>query len=159
MTRDQLLGTLETDATSDTAARIIELAVTWLARAHTGEGAVSSLTTPAAVAARFDEPMPVQGHDLYYVVGRLRDDVLRYANRLSHPKYMGHQVSAPLPIAAWTDALVSAMNNGMAVMEMSPTITHVEQRVVRRRRRLAGRPRVPVPTNPEAVGLVPRAGR
>lgn len=138
MTRDQLLGTLESDATSDTASRIVELAVTWLARAHTGEGAVSSLTTPADVAARFDEPLPVEGHELDYVVGRLRDDVMRDANRLSHPMYMGHQVSAPLPIAAWTDALVSAMNNGMAVVEMSPTLTHVEQRVIRWMCDLAG---------------------
>ena len=138
MTRDELLGTLETDATIDTASRLIQLAVTWLAQASAGEGAVSSLTTPTAVAARFDEPMPVQGHDLAYVEARLRDDVLRDANRLSHPMYMGHQVSAPLPIAVWTDALASALNNGMAVMEMSPTITHVEQRVVRWMCDLAG---------------------
>ncbi len=45
--------------------------------------------------------------------------------------YMGHQVSFPLPTAVWTDAVISALNQSVAVEEMSPTLTSVEHRVVR----------------------------
>ena len=40
------------------------------------------------------------------VIARLRDDVLPDCNRLYHPRYAGHQVSAPLPAAIWTESLI-----------------------------------------------------
>ena len=45
--------------------------------------------------------------------------------------YMGHQVSAPLPAAIWTEPVISALNNSLAVREMSPTLTAIETRVMR----------------------------
>jgi hypothetical protein len=56
----------------------------------------------------------------------LLDDI----NRLAHPMYIGHQVSAPLPVAVWTDALISALNQSLAVREMSPSFTPLEHQVV-----------------------------
>ncbi|MEO6446384.1 MAG: pyridoxal-dependent decarboxylase [Gemmatimonadaceae bacterium] len=131
LSRAEVSAMLAADASGDTATRMIDLAVEWLAHAASGEGAVSRNTPPAEIAARFDEPLPEHGVPLDDILRRLREQVMSDANRLSHPMYMGHQVSAPLPIAAWTDALAAVMNNGMAVREMSPTLTHVEQRVVR----------------------------
>jgi L-2,4-diaminobutyrate decarboxylase len=52
--------------------------------------------------------------------------------------YLGHQVSAPLPAAVWTEALIAALNQSVAVAEMSPTGTAVEGRVVRWMADLAG---------------------
>lgn len=138
MTRDELLESLRTDATSEAAQVIVQLAVDYLARAATGTGAVSSRTPPGDVAARFDEPLPVLGLPLDVVAQRLRDDVIAEANRLSHPMYVGHQVSPPLPVAAWTDAVISALNNSQAVREMSPASTHVERQVIRWMCQLAG---------------------
>ncbi|MBC7894429.1 MAG: pyridoxal-dependent decarboxylase [Cytophagaceae bacterium] len=85
----------------------------------------------ADVARRFDEPIPQHGRPLAEVLARLERDVLAGVNHLSHPMYLGHQVSAPLPTGVWTDALISAVNNSQAVNEMSPTLSHVERRVVR----------------------------
>jgi L-2,4-diaminobutyrate decarboxylase len=64
-------------------------------------------------------------------VARLRDEVLPDCNRLYHPRYAGHQVSAPLPAAIWTESLTAALNQSLAVAEMSPTGTALEHRVVR----------------------------
>ena len=51
---------------------------------------------------------------------------------------MGHQVSAPLPAAVWTETLTAALNQSAAVWEMSPVGTVIEDRVVRWMCDLAG---------------------
>lgn len=38
--------------------------------------------------------------------------------KIHHPKYMGHQVAAPLPLAIVMDWIAAHFNNGMAVYEM-----------------------------------------
>ncbi len=53
------------------------------------------------------------------------------SNHLCHPRSMGHQVSAPLPAAVWTESLAAALNQSGAVWEMSPVGTILEKRVVR----------------------------
>ena len=43
---------------------------------------------------------------------------IQYSNHLHHPRYMGHQVTPPVPITAIASMLSSLLNNGMAVYEM-----------------------------------------
>jgi L-2,4-diaminobutyrate decarboxylase len=64
--------------------------------------------------------------------------VLPDSNRLYHPRYVGHQVSAPLPAAIWTESLVAALNQSLAVAEMSPVATVLEHRVIQWMCELAG---------------------
>jgi len=40
------------------------------------------------------------------------------STHLHHPRYMGHQVTPPLPITAIASMLSGLLNNGMAVYEM-----------------------------------------
>jgi L-2,4-diaminobutyrate decarboxylase len=75
--------------------------------------------------------MPEQGTELPHIVARVEREIVADANRLAHPMYMGHQVSFPLSTAVWTDAVISALNQSVAVEEMSPTLTSLEHRVVR----------------------------
>jgi len=115
-----------------------EVIARYLAGTRTGNGPVSASTDPGVLASRFDEPLPVEGRPLAEVLGRLEHDVLPDVNRLSHPMYLGHQVSAPLAAAVWTEALKAAVNNSAAVREMSPAGTIVERRVIRWMADLAG---------------------
>jgi L-2,4-diaminobutyrate decarboxylase len=128
---DDILSLIEQDMTLDAAMQFATLTSTYLAATRTGDGPVSTPRSNAELAARFDEPMPVEGRPLSEVVARLRDDVLPDCNRLYHPRYAGHQVSAPLPAAIWTESFTAALNQSVAVAEMSPTGTALEHRVVR----------------------------
>lgn len=56
--------------------------------------------------------------------------VLRFANRLHHPRYAGHQVVPPVPLAALGEMVSDLLNNGMAIYEMGPSGTVIEREVV-----------------------------
>lgn len=45
-------------------------------------------------------------------------ETIKRSNHLHHPKYMGHQVSAPSPVAALMGVVTGLLNNGGAVYEM-----------------------------------------
>ena len=135
---DPLLDLLEHDATLQAATAFVGLAAAYLAGTREGEGAVSTGLTSDEIAERFDEPVPLDGMSLEAVVTRLRDEVLPDCNRLYHPRYAGHQVSAPLPAAIWTESLTAALNQSLAVAEMSPVATVLEHRVIRWMCELAG---------------------
>ena len=126
-----VIATLEGDASAHAAAQVIALATRYFEATRRGEGPVSSGRSPNEIAARFDGPMPEEGTDLATIVARIERDILADANRLAHPMYMGHQVSFPLSTAVWTDAVISALNQSVAVEEMSPTLTSLEHRVIR----------------------------
>jgi L-2,4-diaminobutyrate decarboxylase len=135
---DSILDELERDTAAAAGAGFVELAAEYFAGTRAGEGPVSTALTPAEIAARFDEPLPLAGRPLEEVLDRLRRDVLPDVNRLYHPMYIGHQVSAPLPAAVWTEPLIGALNQSVAVWEMSPVATVVEERVIRWMTGLAG---------------------
>lgn len=133
-----VLDEIERDTTAAAGTRFVELIAQYFAETRADTGPVSTALTPEAIAARFDEPVPLAGQPLADVVDRLARDVLPDVNRLFHPMYVGHQVSAPLPAAVWTDALTAALNQSTAVWEMSPVATILEHRVIRWMADLAG---------------------
>lgn len=126
----QLDEALETDATLAAAQPLLELASRYLTETRTGEGPVSTWHSAQTIADRLDDEMPARGKPMADVVRRLENTLLSDINRLAHPMYIGHQVSAPLPAAVWTEALIAALNQGMAVREMSPSFTPLEHQVV-----------------------------
>ena len=56
--------------------------------------------------------------------------ILGRSVQLQHPRYMGHQVSPPAPIAALSNLVDGLLNNGSAVYEMGMAGTAIEQLVV-----------------------------
>jgi L-2,4-diaminobutyrate decarboxylase len=131
MPRMTFLDELDSDASVSAGQLVVDLIADYLSRAHAAEGPVSTALAPAEIAERFDEQLPRKPQPFGAVLRRVERDILCDANRLAHPMSMGHQVSPPLSAAIWTDALISALNQSQAVWEMSPTLTHVEARVVR----------------------------
>jgi glutamate/tyrosine decarboxylase-like PLP-dependent enzyme len=128
---DPLLAPLDADQTREAGAQFLDLVVRYLAETSSGEGPVSTRLMPEELAARFNEPLPATGRPLSEVLGRIEREILPDVTRLTHPMYLGHQVSAPLPAAIWIEALISAFNNSTAVQEMAPPTTIIEHQLVR----------------------------
>ena len=126
----ELLAMLEADTTLDAARPILELAAAYFADTRRGEGPVSTWHSAQVIADRLAGPMPRGARALPDVARRLSTLLLEDVNRLAHPMYIGHQVSAPLPAAVWTEALISALNQSQAVREMSPSFTPLEHQVI-----------------------------
>ena len=124
------LSALEHDTSLQAATLFTRLAAEYLAGTRDGSGPVSTALASSEIAERFDEPVPLDGMALEAVAARLRDEVIPDCNRLYHPRYAGHQVSPPLPAAIWTEPLIAALNQSLAVAEMSPVATVIEHRVI-----------------------------
>ncbi len=129
---------LESDAGAGVAEAFARVAAGHYAATRSGDSRVSTPLGPDELATRFDEPLPSTGHSIESVLARLRHDVLPDSNHLTNPRAMGHQVSAPLPAAVWTEPVVGALNQSVAVWEMSPVGTVLEARVLRWMCDLAG---------------------
>lgn len=55
--------------------------------------------------------------------------VLGHTTQVHHPRYMGHQVAPPLPLATLAALLGASLNNGMAVYEMGMAPSAMERLV------------------------------
>ncbi len=126
-----VLDAIARDAEPEAGLAFVTLVADYLASTAAREGAVSTARTPEELAARFAEPLPRDGRPLPEVLARVARDVVPDCNRLMDPRYMGHQVSAPVPAAVWTEALTAALNQSGAVWEMSPAGTAIEACVIR----------------------------
>jgi len=126
----QLDADLESDMTLEAAQPLLALAAKYFADTRAGDGPVSTWHSAQTVVDRLEAEMPRRGRPLADVAKRLASFLLEDVNRLAHPMAIGHQVSAPLPAAVWTDALISAFNQSLAVREMSPSFTPLEHQVV-----------------------------
>ena len=134
----ELLAALEADTSFEAGAQFLKIAADYFERTRSGEGPVSTKLDKRSIAARFDEPIPMGMTPLADVAKRIETDVMPDIIQLMHPKYMGHQVSAPLAAAVWTDVVISAINQSQAVWEMSPVTTVIEERVIGWMCQLAG---------------------
>ncbi|WP_125937854.1 pyridoxal-dependent decarboxylase [Streptomyces sp. WAC 06738] len=92
---------------------------------------VCSGATAAHLRERFAGPLPERGTDALELLDALARDVVADATHISSPRYFGLFNPAPLPVAVWTDAVCSALNQNAAAWRQSPTATALEERVLR----------------------------
>ena len=126
-----VLAEIDADAVAGVGESFTKLVAEYFADTRAGNGRVSTAHVAAELATRFDEPLPARGRSIADLLARLESDVLPDCNRLMHPRAIGHQVSAPLPVAVWMESLTAGLNQSAAVWEMSPVGTIIETRVVR----------------------------
>lgn len=115
-------------------SRLIELLSRHLSAVERREGPVLNWRPPA-------ENLRAAGAELRRYAGDPRDVAERFAElvrlvlsrgqNLHHPRYVGHQVPASIPLAGLFDALGAVTNQVMAVYEMGPFVTAVEKVLVR----------------------------
>src|SRR5215472_9902590 len=67
--------------------------------------------------------------------------VQRESLHLSHPRFLAQQVAAPIPAAALVESVVAALNQSLAVWEMSPIATAIDRDLMTRFKTLFGYPR------------------
>ncbi len=107
---------------------VIDILADYLSRAQTGDVQIPVLPwlDPHAQVKAWPATFP-SGEPL----SELFDRVIAASIHLHHPHYVGHQVTAPLPAAALADLVSSLLNNSMAVYEMGPASTAMEQTLLR----------------------------
>ena len=135
---DDILAELEADTSLDVGEMFAGVTARYFELTRRGDGQVSTPCSPEELKRRFDEDFPLDGHPVSEIVERLEREVLADANKYYHPMYMGHQTSAPLPVGVWMESVIGALNQSLAVWEMSPTATIIEHQVVGWLSRLVG---------------------
>jgi L-2,4-diaminobutyrate decarboxylase len=135
---DDILAEMEADTSLEVGEQFAAVTAHYFASTRSGSGQVSTPRSADDLARRFDEVFPRHGRPVAEILRRLEGEVLADANKYYHPMYMGHQTSAPLPVGVWMESVIGALNQSLAVWEMSPTATMIEHRIVAWLARLAG---------------------
>lgn len=135
---DELLAELESDTSLEVGEIFAGVTARYFESTRRGQGQVSTPLTAEELAVRFDEAFPTDGRPVSEIVERLEREVLADANKYYHPMYMGHQTSAPLAVGVWMESVIGALNQSLAVWEMSPTGTTIEHQIVGWLSKLAG---------------------
>ncbi len=134
---EQVLREIELDMKPGVAGRFLQVAENYFSRSANTDRPVSGRTPPDQLLARLPaiqaEPRTVSD-----VLAAIEKIVVEESNWLYHPRYMGHQVTAPLPVAVWAEPIIGALNQSVAVQEMSPAITVLEKQIVSWMTGLAG---------------------
>ena len=135
---DDILAELEADTSLEVGESFARVTARYFERTRRGEGQVSTPRSTEELARRFEEDFPRDGRPVAEIIERLEREVLSDANKYYHPMYMGHQTSAPLPVGVWMESVIGALNQSLAVSEMSPTGTAIEHQVIKWMSALAG---------------------
>lgn len=67
-------------------------------------------------------------------------EIVESSLHLCHPRFAAQQVAAPIPLAALVEPVVAALNNSVAVWDMSPAATVIDRDLLNRFKRLFGYP-------------------
>lgn len=100
---------------------LIDLLASQLRNTNSGDGPVIQYHTPE------EEWNFWKNFSDDSTLGDLSSEFLSRTTQVRHPKYMGHQVAAPLPLASLAALLGASQNNGMAVYEMGMAPTAMER--------------------------------
>ncbi len=92
----------------------------------------AAAAAPADAASQVPAPSVSQRDAIVEHFAQLVGKMLQHGLNLHHPRYLGHQVPASIPVAGLFDAVGSVTNQCMAIYEMGPWATAVEWSLVER---------------------------
>lgn len=107
--------------------QLIDLLADHLQGSTAGELPVHTWQSPSDRLAAWQEEMEGNTFELTDFVQKVLDQSIA----LHHPKYVGHQVGVPLPIAALMGLVSNLINNGMAIYEVGQAAVAIEHLVIR----------------------------
>ena len=118
--------------------RLIDLLSSHLAQVESSSQQVLNWNEPAENISRAEQILnaaPVElppAGELAERFENLAREMLARGHNLHDPRYIGHQVPAPVPLAGLFDALGTITNQVMAIYEMGPWATSVERSMIAR---------------------------
>jgi L-2,4-diaminobutyrate decarboxylase len=106
---------------------VIDQLADYLAGTADGTGPVLDYARPTPTLERW--PVPGAGSPRVPFADLL-PSVIADSNHLHHPRYIGHQVSAPIGTAALAELASAVLNNGSGEYEMGPVSNAMEKRLL-----------------------------
>ena len=115
------------------------------------EQPIAAPTTPAALHAALDEPLPRQPQGIATAFDDFLQKVAAPSVRVGHPRFLAWMRTSPLAGAVFAEALAAALNQSVAVWQGAPAATEVERLALRWLLELTG-------YAPEAEGILTSGG-
>jgi len=117
---------------AEVGERVVDLLAAHQQQIQAGKGNVLNWQTPGELVDQARDSLGTCSGkgELLEQVTRLVHKSLDHGTNLHHPRYVGHQVPASIPLAALFDLIGSVTNQVMAIYEMGPWATAVEHAVI-----------------------------
>jgi L-2,4-diaminobutyrate decarboxylase len=139
--RARIAAVYDPSALEAAGTRLMQVLAEHFQKVESGEGKVLHWVDPATRvndARNFLDsiPLPVReksresSSSISKRLEELTRESLARGQNLHHPHYVGHQVPAPIPLAALFDLIGSITNQCMAIYEMGPWATAIEHAVI-----------------------------
>jgi L-2,4-diaminobutyrate decarboxylase len=134
--REILQKAFDPEAFRAEGRRVVDLLADHLAASNpVGRPRVLPYEDPESMLASWADRF---GRDPAVAFPDLLPEILARSNDLLHPRFVGHQCTTALPLAALAGFAGQFLNNGTAVYEMGPVNTAMERHLVRWMAGLAG---------------------
>jgi len=136
---DDILAELEADTSLEVGEQFAAVTARYFESTRAGKGQVSTPRSAAELAQRFSEEFSPARVDRWRRSSRVsRKTCSPTPTSITTPCTWDNQTSAPLPVGVWMESVIGALNQSLAVWEMSPTATTIEHQIVSWLAKLAG---------------------
>ena len=117
---------------AQTGHQLIDLLASHVESNLTTTSKVIDWKSPSTESLKWQAPLPKKPTiNPKGLLHKLSQEILPNNLAIHHPRNMGHQVAAPLPITALCDLVAALTNQAMAVYEAGPSATMLERQVIR----------------------------